>query len=91
MSLVALRQAWLYHEGMNTLKARVCNGRLALDEPTDLPEGTEVELTVADDGDDLDAEERAALHSALEEAWASVCAGEMQPMSEFLKELETSE
>jgi len=27
-----------------TLRARVTNGRLVVDEPTDLPEGTEVEL-----------------------------------------------
>jgi hypothetical protein len=47
---------------MSALKARVENGRLKLDEPTDLPEGTVVPLEIADDWDDLDDEERAALH-----------------------------
>ncbi|MBX3205250.1 MAG: hypothetical protein KF764_09280 [Labilithrix sp.] len=46
------------------LRARVRNGRLVLDEPTDLPEGEEVELVPADT-DDMDAEERAALHESL--------------------------
>ena len=36
------------------LKARVKNGRLVLDEPTDLPEGEEVELVRADADDDLE-------------------------------------
>jgi hypothetical protein len=34
-----------------TLKARVKAGRLVVDEPTDLPEGTEVELLPLDLGD----------------------------------------
>lgn len=33
---------------MLTVRARVRNGRLIVDEPTDLPEGTEIEL-MADD------------------------------------------
>ncbi|MBX3199165.1 MAG: antitoxin family protein [Labilithrix sp.] len=45
-------------------RARVRNGRLVLDEPTDLPEGEEVELVPADAGD-MDDAERAALHESL--------------------------
>ena len=41
------------------------NGRLVLDEPTDLPEGTEVELFAADD--DFDPEERARLLAAIDD------------------------
>lgn len=37
-----------------TLKAQVRGGRLVLDEPTELPEGSEVELVLVDEGDDLD-------------------------------------
>jgi len=48
-----------------TLKARVRAGRLIVDEPTDLPEGTEVELIPLDPGDWLDADSRSALHQAL--------------------------
>jgi len=61
---------------MQALKARVRNGRLVLDEPTDLPEGTELYLMPVDDeGDDLDEEERVALHQALDEAEADIDAG----------------
>ena len=49
----------------NALRARVRGGRLILDEPSALPEGTEVELIPADDIDELDAEERARLHGFL--------------------------
>jgi len=48
-----------------TLKARVRGGRLLLDEPVDLPDGTEVELVPADEGDGLDDADRARLHEAL--------------------------
>jgi len=53
---------------MSALKVRVENGRIKLDEPTDLPEGTELYLVPADSGDELDDEERAALHASIEEA-----------------------
>ncbi len=53
---------------MSTVRARVKNGRLVLDEPTDLPEGTEVELLTADDIDELDPEERAKLYGFLAES-----------------------
>jgi len=49
-----------------TLKARVRGGRLILDEPVDLPDGCEIDLVPADDGDSLTDEERARLHAALE-------------------------
>ena len=47
-----------------TVRGRVANGRLIVDEPTDLPEGAEVDLRVVDD--ELDEEERGRLHAALE-------------------------
>ena len=49
---------------MQPLKALVKNGRLVLDEPTDLPEGEVVELLPVD-RDEMDDEERAALHESL--------------------------
>ena len=58
------------------LKARVVNGRLILDEPTDLPEGREVYLAVVDEGDDLDDEERAALHASIERGMKQLDAGQ---------------
>ena len=61
---------------MSTIRARVRNGRLIVDEPTDLPEGTELDLAIDDAGDSLDEAERAALHAAIAQAWASFQAGE---------------
>ncbi|HEY1691529.1 MAG TPA: hypothetical protein VGG39_05190 [Polyangiaceae bacterium] len=57
------------------LEARVHNGRLVLDEPTDRPEGEVVELVQLDEvlahgGDDLDDEERAAPHAELRASMA---------------------
>ena len=48
-----------------TIKASVRAGRLVVDEPTTLPEGTEVELLPLDPGDWLDDGDGAALHAAL--------------------------
>jgi hypothetical protein len=61
---------------MRALKAHVRGGRLVLDEPTDLPEGTEVELTVVED-DDFTPEERARLDAALERSIAQARAGQV--------------
>jgi hypothetical protein len=57
---------------MQALRARVRNGRLVLDEPTDLPEGAEVELIPADDMDD---DEREALNCSLDEGIEEARAG----------------
>ena len=52
------------------------NGRLKLDEPTDLPESAEVPLNVSDDWDDLDDEDRAALHQEIAASITERRAGE---------------
>ncbi len=54
------------------LRAHVQNGRLVLDEPVELPDGTEVELMPADQRDDLDDDERARLHAAIAESCAEL-------------------
>src|SRR5262249_8067638 len=58
-----------------TLKAKVRGGRLVLDEPIDLPDGSEVDLVPADAGDNLDDEGRARLDGAIDRAVAQVRAG----------------
>jgi len=62
---------------MQPLKAHVRNGRIVLDEPTDLPEGTEVRLIVTDEEDELDDEERARLHESLRRSIAQAQAGHL--------------
>ncbi|MFT3773450.1 MAG: hypothetical protein QM820_49370 [Minicystis sp.] len=58
-----------------SLKAQVRGGRLVLDEPTELPEGSEVELMIADDGDELDDGDRARLHASLQRSAELLRAG----------------
>jgi hypothetical protein len=65
---------------MQPLKAHVRKGRLVLDEPTELPDGEEVELlpvdaVLAQGGDGLDDEERARLHDSLKRGFEDVKAG----------------
>ena len=70
-----------------TIKARVHAGRLVLDEPTTLPEGTEVELLALDPGDWLDDADRAALHAALAQSDADVAAGRLTDANTVLARL----
>jgi hypothetical protein len=77
---------------MHPLKAQVRNGRLVLDEPADLPEGEVVELVSLDDllaqgGDGLDEDERAALHRELEASIAEAKAGQLIDADDAIAEL----
>jgi hypothetical protein len=77
---------------MQPLKAHVKDGRIVLDEPTDLPEGEVVYLhlvdrVVADDRNDLDDADRAALHRELDASTAEADAGETEDFAQVLAEL----
>ncbi len=74
---------------MLSLKASVRNGRLVLDEPTELPEGAEVDLVAigGDVLDTLDDEERRKLHAALAEGIAEDDAGDTVDADEMLSYL----
>jgi len=76
-------------EAMNAVKARVHNGRLVLDEPTELPEGTEVVLVALEAGDELDDEERKALHEELIAASDELDNGLSEDAEEVLARLES--
>jgi hypothetical protein len=77
---------------MQPVRARVRNGRLVLDEPTDRPEGEEVELVPLDEvlahgGDHLDDEERAALHRSIDEGVEDFEKGDTEDAFEVLARL----
>lgn len=72
---------------MERLRAHVQKGRLVLDEPTDLPEGTVVDLVADEEGDDLDDAERAALERAIAAASQSLKSGRGRPAEDVLREL----
>lgn len=72
---------------MSGMRARVQNGRVVLDEPTNLPEGTELELVVADPGDDLDDAQRALLHESIQRGLDDAKAGQTIPAEQVIAEL----
>lgn len=65
----------------------VRNGRLVVDEPTELPEGTVLDLVVDDEGDDLDADERRALDAAIATSLGQAARGELAPAADILARL----
>jgi hypothetical protein len=75
---------------MQSVKARVKNGRLVLDEPTDRPEGEEVELVPLDEvlaDDDFTEQERAEIRAELEASLAEANAGNLVDAHVALAEL----
>ena len=72
---------------MENLKVRVENGKIVGVAPPGLREGTELELCLADPGDDMTDEELAALNRALEAAWHSVEAGRLRTAQEVISDL----
>ena len=68
------------------LRAVVRNGRIVVDEPTSLPDGTVLDLVLDDEGEDLSDDERAALHKAMAIAWSEYTAGQGRPADEVLRD-----
>jgi hypothetical protein len=66
---------------MHALKARVEKGYLVMKEPTDLPEGQEVHLTIVTD------DELALLDAAIEESYADEAAGRTRDLFEAFPNL----
>jgi hypothetical protein len=80
---------------MHAHKARVENGRLKLDEPTDLPNGTELYLVPAEQvkdvallrDDGLEDEERAELLKVIDEGLADAEAGKVEDFSKLIADM----
>src|SRR5437762_2001562 len=68
---------------MNALKAHVENGRIIVDEPTDLPDGTTLHVVPIKDDPELDAEERERILRAIDEGQAAAGRGEHVDAEEF--------
>ncbi len=74
------------------LKAVVRNGRLTLDEPTDLPEGKEVHVVLVDDDGDfaapwMDTDEASAFNASMAASIADEDAGRVMDADVVLAEL----
>ena len=76
---------------MVILRAHVRSGRIVADDPTDLPEGTAVELAVLDDlhdeDDDLSVEERAEVEASIDRGLEQAARGEGSPAEDVLRRL----
>jgi len=72
---------------MPGLRARIHKGRLIVDEPTDLPEGTVLDLVVDDEGDDMDDAERAALDASIARAVDALHARRFRPAADVVTDL----
>ena len=80
-------EAACYAEGMG-IRASVIDGRLVVDQATDLPNGTVLDLVIEDEGDDLDAAEIARIQDALESSHAQAVSGRVREASGILRELQ---
>lgn len=72
-----------------SIRATVANGRVVVDEATDLPDGTEVELVVVmdHDEDDLGLVERRALSASLARAAVDIAEGRLIDGDEVMNRL----
>ena len=68
-----------------TLRAHVKNGRLVLDEPTDLPDGADVELVPMQEIDELDPAERARLYGFLADSIRKHVPGSGVPAAQVIE------
>jgi hypothetical protein len=68
-------------------RAIVRGGRIVLDEATLLPNGTVLNLVADDEGDDLDARERAGLEAMISTAVDEALAGRGRSAPEVMAEL----
>jgi hypothetical protein len=71
---------------MQPLKAQVKNGRLVVDEPIDLPEGKVIYLVPAI-ADEMEDDERAALHESIRESIDQMNKGQLIDADQALAEL----
>jgi hypothetical protein len=70
-----------------SVRATVRNGRLVVDQPTDLPEGTVLDLVVDDEGDQLDEKEREALNAAISRSLSQSAEGRTAAADVILEKL----
>jgi hypothetical protein len=71
---------------MAIVRGHVEGGRIVLDEPIDLPDGTEVEVAVVDD-DDMTPEERRELEASIDVGLEQAARGERISAEEMLRRL----
>lgn len=74
---------------MEIVTAEVKDGRLLVDQPSQLPEGTIVQLVVAEEIGFLSPQDRVALNLAIDEAADDIEAGRLRPARDVVAELKS--
>jgi hypothetical protein len=69
------------------VRATVRNGRLTVDQPVDLPEGTVLDLVIDDEGHQLDPREREALDAAITRSLRESAEGRTNPAEDIIRKL----
>ncbi len=69
------------------VRATVRNGCLVVDQPTELPDGTVLDLVVDDEGDQLDDQEREVLNAAISRSLSQSDDGRTAPVDVILDKL----
>jgi hypothetical protein len=72
---------------MQAVRAHVARGRILVDEPTDLPDGTELCLVPVDDSAEFSDDERAALVQSIEAGAEDIMRGDYVDGLEFANQL----
>jgi hypothetical protein len=72
---------------MTILRARVSNGRVIVDEPTDLPDGARVDLLLLDAAAEPDPVERVAIESSVSRGLAQADRGDVLSVESVLERL----
>lgn len=81
----------VYLDRVTALKAHVVNGKIVVDEPVDLPDGSEVRVYLYDAAaEGMSAQERTALEERLERSIAQADAGNLVDADDVLDELNRS-
>lgn len=60
---------------MSAIKAHYSDGKIVLDEPAEIAEGERLFVLARDDDGEMNDDERAAIHRALDEADEDIAAG----------------
>ena len=92
MSYESLRNgAVVYLDRVTALKAHVVNGKIVVDEPVDLPDGSEVRVYLYDAAaEGMSPQERTALEQRLERSIAQADGGNLIDADDVLDELNRS-
>jgi hypothetical protein len=76
-----------YNMEMTILHARVRNGRVVVDEPTDLPDGARVDLLLLDAAAEMDDTERASIEASISRGIAQADRGDVFSVESVIERL----